>query len=133
MPAFHALTAILPCNNLDASEAFYNRLGFTRPDSEKPTNKAEDTYRILSDGKGGHLHLIDAVEGWLVPGRNPFGLYLYTEAVDALAAEFKGETLEKHGPEHKPWGMYEFSLSDPDETLVRVGRRSEPGEQIRTA
>jgi hypothetical protein len=83
MPAFHALTAILPCNNLDASEAFYNRLGFTRPDSEKPTNKAEDTYRILSDGKGGHLHLTDAVEGWLVPGRNPFGLYLYTEAVDA--------------------------------------------------
>jgi hypothetical protein len=28
--------------------------------------------------------------------------------------------------------MYEFSLSDPDETLVRVGRRSEPGEQIHT-
>ena len=25
------------------------------------------------------------------------------------------------GPEHKPWGMYEFALSDPDETLVRVG------------
>jgi hypothetical protein len=32
-----------------------------------------------------------------------------------------GETLEKAGPEHKPWGMYEFSLSGPDETLVRVG------------
>jgi len=29
----HALIAILPCNDLDASEAFYNRLGFTRPDS----------------------------------------------------------------------------------------------------
>lgn len=24
-------------------------------------------------------------------------------------------------PEDKTWGMYEFSLSDPDETLVRVG------------
>jgi hypothetical protein len=23
--------------------------------------------------------------------------------------------------EDKPWGMYEFALSDPDETLVRVG------------
>ena len=74
----------------------------------------------------GHLHLTDAVEGWLVPGRNPFGLYLYTDDVDALAARFKGETLERHGPEQKPWGMYEFSLSDPDETLVRVGRRSTP-------
>jgi catechol 2,3-dioxygenase-like lactoylglutathione lyase family enzyme len=133
MPATHALTAILPCNDLDASEAFYNRLGFTRPKGDRPADRAEDTYRILSDGKGGHLHLTDAVEGWLVPGRNPFGLYLYTEDVDALAAEFRDETLGNRGPEHKPWGMYEFSLSDPDETLVRVGRRSEPGEQIQTA
>ena len=23
--------------------------------------------------------------------------------------------------EDKPWGMYQFALSDPDETLVRVG------------
>ena len=126
MQPAHVLTAILPCNNLDASEAFYNRLGFSRPQSEKPAKGEDDNYRILSDGKGGHLHLTDAIAGWLVPGRNPFGLYLYTDDVDALAARFKGETLERHGPEQKPWGMYEFSLSDPDETLVRVGRRSTP-------
>ena len=126
MQPANALTAILPCNDLDASEAFYNRLGFSRPQSDKPAKREDDNYRILSDGKGGHLHLTDAVEGWLVPGRNPFGLYLYTDDVDALAARFKGEMLERHGPEQKPWGMYEFSLSDPDETLVRVGRRSTP-------
>lgn len=118
------MIAILPCNDLDASEAFYRRLGFTRPDSHKPQTGEDDSYRILSDGKGGQLHLTDAVEGWLVRGRNPFGLYLYTDDVDALAAEFAGELLEKNGPEDKPWGMYEFSLSDPDETLVRVGRPS---------
>ncbi len=118
----HALTAILPCNDLDASEAFYNRLGFNRPDADRPADPADDGYRILADGKGGHLHLTEAVEGWLVPGRNPFGLYLLAESVDELAARFKGELIEKGGrPEHKPWGMYEFSLSDPDETLVRVG------------
>jgi len=115
----HTMTAILPCNDLDASEAFYRRLGFARP--EKPPAGTEDGYRILSDGKGGALHLTAAVEGWLIPGRNPFGLYLYTEDVDAIAAGFAGETLETNGPEHKPWGMYEFSLSDPDQTLVRVG------------
>ncbi|GIL38044.1 VOC family protein [Roseiterribacter gracilis] len=115
----HGLVAILPCNDLDASEAFYNRLGFSR--GERPADGEEDTYRILSDGKGGALHLTDAVEGWLVPGRNPFGLYLYTVEVDQLAARFVGETVERHGPEDKPWGMYEFSLSDPDQTLVRVG------------
>lgn len=114
MPA-HALIAILPCNDLDASEKFYARLGFTRPETD------DGTYRILQDGKGASLHLTDAVEGWLVPGRNPFGLYLMTEDVDALAANFAGETVETNGPENKEWGMYEFSLSDPDETLVRVG------------
>ena len=112
------LTAILPCNDLDASERFYNRLGFSRPESEKGD---QDSYRMLANDAGGLLHLTDAVEGWLIPGRNPFGLYFYTEAVDALASQFLGETIEKGGPEHKPWGMYEFSLSDPDETLVRVG------------
>jgi hypothetical protein len=29
--------------------------------------------------------------------------------------------LVRHPPEAKPWGMYEFALSNPDETLVRVG------------
>jgi hypothetical protein len=87
------MTAILPCNNLDVSERFYNRLGFARPDTERPASREADTYRILSNGKGGYLHLTDAVEGWLVPGRNPFGLYLYVEDVDALAAELKMKSL----------------------------------------
>ena len=116
------LTPILPCNDLDASERFYNRLGFARPESQRPTRGEPDTYRMLSNGKGGFLHLTDAMEGWLVPGRNPFGLYLYLEDVDA-AAQFQ------KSPEDKPWGMYEFAMSDPDETLVRVGwpiRRREP-------
>jgi catechol 2,3-dioxygenase-like lactoylglutathione lyase family enzyme len=117
----HRLTAILPCNDLDASEAFYKRLGFTRPE-DRPANPLDDTYRILSDGKGGHLHLTNAVEGWLVPGQNPFGLYLYTENVDEVAKDFAGDILgEAMTPEDKPWGMYEFALSDPDETLVRIG------------
>ena len=118
----HGLTAILPCSNLDASEAFYNRLGFTRPAEDRPADPADDGYRILSDGKGGHLHLNPAVEGWILPNRNPFGLYLYAENVDELANRFAGEILGKtKGPEEKPWGMYEFALSDPDGTLVRVG------------
>jgi catechol 2,3-dioxygenase-like lactoylglutathione lyase family enzyme len=119
MPS-HALTAILPCNDLNASQRFYARLGFARVDRDGPAD-GDDSYRILSDRKGGHLHLTAAVEGWLVPGRNPIGLYLYTEDVDALAREFANELVNRRAPEDKPWGMYEFSLSDPDETLVRVG------------
>ncbi|GJG88849.1 glyoxalase [Gemmatimonadetes bacterium T265] len=109
------LTAILPCNDLDAAEAFFARLGFTR-DAGSP-----DDYRMLSDGRGGHVHLTAAVAGWLVPGRNPFGLYLYREDVDGLAAACADEVIEPEGPSDKPWGMYEFALNGPDETLVRVG------------
>ena len=115
------LTAIVPCNDLDASEAFYNRLGFIRPEADRHRPDGNNDYRMLSDGKGGDIHLTTAVEDWLIKGRNPFGLYLYTEDVDALAARFPGEVLEKQGASHKPWGMYEFALSDPDDTLVRVG------------
>jgi catechol 2,3-dioxygenase-like lactoylglutathione lyase family enzyme len=108
MPCSHCVTALVPCNNLDASEAFYARLGFTQ-------HQNYGEYRILWDGKGGAIHLTMATEGWLVPGRNPFAVYLYTENVDKLAAALGRK------PEDKPWGMYEFSVSDPDETLVRIG------------
>ncbi len=67
------------------------------------------------------VDLTKAVEGWVVPGRNPFGLYLYTPDVDAIAARFTGEIVEIEAPSDKPWGMYEFALSDPDGVLVRIG------------
>jgi catechol 2,3-dioxygenase-like lactoylglutathione lyase family enzyme len=122
MPDRHKLVAILPCRDIDASEAFYAQLGFQRA-------AAHPGYRILSDSEGGQLHLNGAVADWVVPSRNPNGLYLYVEDVDALAAPLG--PLLIHPPEHKPWGMYEFALSDPDGTLVRVGRGSSPSLQPR--
>ena len=82
------LTAILPCNDLEQAQAFFERLGFSR-------DEGPDDYRMLSDGLGGYIHLTPAVEGWLTPGRNPCGLYLYRKDVDGLAAAFKSETLEQ--------------------------------------
>ena len=110
-----ALTAILPCNDLDAAEAFFRRLGFDR-DAGSP-----DDYRMMHDAKGRQVHLNRAVDGWVVAGRNPFGLYLYTPDVDALAQEFASDIIEREGASDKPWGMYEFALNGPDGALVRVG------------
>ena len=115
-PSSGSLVAILPCNDLDASERFYGRLGFVRR-----TESGDPNYRMLSNSAGGHLHLTSAEKGWLVPGRNPFGVYLYLEHVDALAAALQDLRPGRGGPEDKPWGMYEFAIPDPDETLVRVG------------
>ena len=115
-PSSGTLVAILPCNDLDASERFYNRLGFMRR-----VETADRDYRILSNSAGGHLHLTKAEQGWLVPGSNPCGLYLYIEDVDGLAAALQDLRLGRRQPEDKPWGMYEFAIPNPDEALVRVG------------
>ena len=100
-----------------------SRLGFVRSTSQTcPLPEEPDDYRILSNGKGGHLHLAKSVDDWLVPGKNPFGLYLYLENVDALAVVFRDELQGKCGPKISH-GNVRICLSDPDETLVRIGWR----------
>ncbi len=106
----HSAVAIIPCSDLDETQGFYERLGFTA------TSVYDDQgYRILHDCDGASVHLTRALPGWVVPDRNAHGLYLYSERVEALATEFDCKV------EAKPWGLHEFSISDPDGTLVRVG------------
>lgn len=112
MSEMSRVIAIIPCNDLDASESFYNKLGFKR-------KGWDEEYRIMFDGEGAEIHLTRAVKGWLTKGRNPFGIYYNTKRVEELAKNF-GKKVED-----EPWSMYEFSVSDPDETLVRVGWPSE--------
>jgi catechol 2,3-dioxygenase-like lactoylglutathione lyase family enzyme len=115
MTECHRTAAIVPCGDLDASEAFYRRLGFE-------TVSDYGDYRILADGKGWHLHL-NRVDGW--PANiedNPFGLYLYVDDVDAIADRVRDLIVEPGTPARKPWGTYEFAISDPSGTLVRIGR-----------
>ena len=114
----HRVVAIVPSNDLDASEAFYRRLGF-----EAVSNYGH--YRILADGYGWHLHLTHS-PGW--PRKvedNPFGLYIYVEDVDAVAARVHDLIIEPGSPNQKPWGTYEFAVSDPSGLLVRIGRVTE--------
>ena len=91
----HAIVAIVPCNDIEASTAFYCRLRLT-------VFSDYGTYRILGDGKGWWMHLSsESPKGWVAPGRNPNGLYLYLEDVDGLAAEIS-DLLPGGGPTHKP-------------------------------
>jgi catechol 2,3-dioxygenase-like lactoylglutathione lyase family enzyme len=106
----HSAVAIIPCNDLDASQAFYGRLGF-RASATYPHHG----YRILHDEHGASLHLTRTEPGWVVPEHNAHGVYFYAENVEALAAEFGGKV------EAKPWGLIEFAVSDPNGTLVRIG------------
>ncbi|WP_224369850.1 VOC family protein [Hyalangium versicolor] len=106
----HLLVPIIPCNDLDESQAFYERLGF-QVESIYPT----EGYRLLKDSRGARIHLTRTVPGWVVPERNPYGVYFYAENIDVLAARFGRQAQDK------PWGLREFAISDPSGTLVRIG------------
>ena len=100
----HRTVAILPVNDIEAAQHFFERLRF-----RLAADHGE--YRILADGRGWHLNGGGLAEA----RRNPFGLYLYSEEVDRLAAEFRNEIIgPSKVPSHKEWGMYEFAA-------VRVG------------
>lgn len=115
MSETHRTVAIIPTGDIEASEAFYKRLGL-----EVVSDYGD--YRILADKRGWHLHL-NKVEGW--PRKvedNPIGLYLYADDVDAVADRVRELIIEQGAPQRKPWGTYEFAVSDPSGTLVRIGR-----------
>ena len=116
-PPLTAALPVVPCSDLRAIRAFWERLGFA-------VTRDHREYLILQ-AHGAEVHLRLAEPGWLDPARNPCGVYLRIEAVDALAERF-GEGLI-HPPKAQPWGMYEFAVSDPDGALVRVGWPSERG------
>jgi len=42
--------------------------------------------------------------------------------VDAAADRVSDLILEEGAPHRKPWGTYEFAVSDPSGTLVRIGK-----------
>ncbi|MCW4462038.1 hypothetical protein OK349_09995 [Sphingomonas sp. BT-65] len=61
--AQHQTMPILPCNDIDATQAFYERLGFT-------VTGGDSGFRILTDGRGWQLALRPAEQGWVIPDRN---------------------------------------------------------------
>lgn len=111
----HRITAILPCQDLVRSTAFYEKLGLA-------LESDYGDYRILTDGKGWDLHLRAEDMAALQAPLNPFGLYLYVDDVDGVADRVRDAIIEPGAPHEKPWGCYEFAVSDPDGVLVRVGR-----------
>lgn len=74
----------------------------------------------MADEGGAEIHLTKAPEGWLIPGKSPFGIYVYADNIEELASRLEGKLI--YPPRLQPWGMFEFAVPDPDENLVRVGR-----------
>lgn len=107
--------AIVPSNDLPAAIRFWERLGFTR-------TGGDDQYVIMT-GWDCEVHLTQAGAGaWRVPEHNPFGVFIRTPHVDAIAARVDDLIIRPGGVlRHREWGIYEVGVAGPDNLLVRIG------------
>lgn len=111
--------AIVPSNDLPSALQFWQRLGFV------PTGG--DSHYVILEGWGCEVHLTQAGSGpWRVPEHNPFGVFIRTPEVEAIAALVEDLIIRPGGVlRHREWGMYEVGINGPDNLLVRVGWPSE--------
>jgi hypothetical protein len=108
--------AIVHSNNLAAAIPFWERLGFARTGG--------DTNYIIVTGWDCEVHLTQAgADPWRVrEANNPFGIFIRTPHVDAIAARVPDLIIRPGGVlRHREWGLYEVGISGPDGLLVRVG------------
>ncbi|MDH7973138.1 glyoxalase [Sphingomonas sp. AR_OL41] len=108
--------AIVPHNDLSGALPFWERLGFAR-------TGGDSAYMIMT-GWGCEVHLTQAGSGlWRVPAEhNPFGVFIRTPDVDAIAARVDDLVIRPGGVlRHREWGLYEVGIAGPDGILVRIG------------
>jgi hypothetical protein len=108
--------AIVPTNDLKTAISFWERLGFARTGG--------DGNYIIMTGWGCEVHLTKAGTGpWRVPeDNNPFGVFIRTPDVDAIAARVDDLIIRPGGVlRHREWGLYEVGICGHDGMLVRVG------------
>lgn len=107
--------AIVPSNDLPAAIPFWERMGFAR-------TGGDDSYVIMT-GWDCEIHLTQAGTGvWRVPEHNPFGVFIRTPEVAAIAARMDDLVIRPGGIlRHREWGIYEVGIAGPDGLLVRVG------------
>lgn len=108
--------AIVPSNDLPAAIPFWERMGFA------PAG-GDENYVIMK-GWDCEVHLTQAGSGpWRVPHEhNPFGVFIRTPEVEAIAARMDDVVIRPGGVlRHREWGLYEVGIAGPDGLLVRVG------------
>jgi uncharacterized glyoxalase superfamily protein PhnB len=64
---------------------------------------------------------LDQVDG-LDPATNHAGCYIITDDVDDWHERLTAAELQVSAIEDMPWGMHEFTLTDPSGNTIRIGR-----------
>lgn len=120
MQACNLAIPILPSRSVDATVAFYQRLGF-----EGGPHSSDSSYAILRRGAV-ELHFFTHTE--LVPADSSAGCYIRVTDVESFYRACSPVQLPRTGIprmetlEDKPWGLREFAIVDPDGNLLRIGQ-----------
>ena len=111
-----AIIAKLPMRSKSLTKEFYHKLGF------EDISASDYSHYLLIEKEGVELHffLHDALQVLENDGQ----VYIRTNDIKSLhqLALDKGLRFSTGGKlEAKPWGQMEFSLLDPDHTLLTFG------------
>ncbi len=112
-------TPTLPVTNMDEAVAFYERAGFrVRIYRDEHGEPGAGFAFVEFDGQS--VFDLDVVD--IDPTRNRGGCYLNVADADAWHARMTSAGLPVDGIADQPWGMREFTLTDPFGNNIRIGR-----------
>lgn len=109
-------TPILPVIDMAASVAFYRSAGFDVREYEEGGGYSFVTYDDES------VFDLDRAEVPLTPATNGAGCYLIVPDVDGWHNRLQKDGHVLTPLEDQPWGMREFTLTDPNGNHIRIGQ-----------
>lgn len=113
-------TPTLPVVDMAEAVAFYERAGFgVRLYTDDDGNGGDGFAFVDYDGES--VFDLDAATD-MDPARNRAGCYLITSDADDWHARMLATGLAVTSIADQPWGMREFTLTDPSGNHVRIGR-----------
>jgi predicted enzyme related to lactoylglutathione lyase len=110
------VTPSLPVSDMPQAIRFYETAGFE-------VEPYDDGFAFvgLSDQSAFYLNLNPAVD----PATNSAGCYIVVHDVDGWHDRLVAAGLAATAVEDMPWGMHEFTLSDPSGNHIRIGHSVE--------
>jgi catechol 2,3-dioxygenase-like lactoylglutathione lyase family enzyme len=110
MGTLKRIAPIFTVGDLDASLAYYARLGF----STRAYEGGGYGYAVR-DGIEIHLGLVTGGD------RQTASAYLWVDDADELAEIWRSAGADVHSPHDTEWGQHEGAMVDPDGNVIRFG------------